>query len=476
MDQVVSRVKRAHGATICAMDDCFVVKYSARDGESGQLELPRHTDAGELSFMVALSDQATDYVGGGTQFDALDGNVLQLPQGDIVTFDAKLFHRGMPITRGVRYLLVGFCWADATASLEPGNLSLEFQIIIPPRRGGVVIPKREIADRGAQRVAVAASWSNAVDFHGSSAAGIRYDARILFAATEGASCWLSHARIQSGEFSCALEAFVASIFSFHLTACGGDRGRGSPAGGAEFWVQLCSEDEGIPFHFDKDEKAARGAGRPWRHPKVATVTYLTDGGAPTVVFESCRGGPRKAAADGRAAAGPAQAFVSYPRAWKHLVFSGKLLHGVPQELNFAPPYTRPSEPGTRMTLLVNVWPRAAPKGIGPLPPALAARLSQAGAPQLNIGRRSGGEGDSPAVVDAALLPPSSLVPLEEHQEGMTAPLPVRELWALGAWRRERTDGAAIVLKATGTGTEEKRACCPVVSAKSSCLVLLEGPS
>lgn len=48
------------------------------------------------------------YTGGGTYFRVTD-DVLHLNQGSMVTFDAKLFHRGMPITSGVRYLLVGFC-------------------------------------------------------------------------------------------------------------------------------------------------------------------------------------------------------------------------------------------------------------------------------------------------------------------------------------------------------------------------------
>lgn len=56
---------------------------------------------------------------------------------------------------------------------------------------------------------------------------------------------------------------------------------------------------------------------------LATVTYLADGGGPTVVLDSTRTG-----GDGAATA-PAQAYISFPAAGKHLVFSGRLLHGVP---------------------------------------------------------------------------------------------------------------------------------------------------
>ena len=58
----------AHRQRIAAFDDVFVVRYSAQEG--GQVELPRHTDAGDVSFMIALSG-TDDFDGGGTYFDLL---------------------------------------------------------------------------------------------------------------------------------------------------------------------------------------------------------------------------------------------------------------------------------------------------------------------------------------------------------------------------------------------------------------------
>lgn len=116
----------------------------------------------------------------------------------------------------------------------------------------------------------------------------------------------------------SLEKIAASIFDFHSKNlwCDKDRaddrslnvdlpavgveevipqrgikrrrvGRGG-GDGAEWWIQIRREGEhadlGMPFHWDKDEQLLE------RHgalvcPAVSTVTYLSDYGAPTVVFK-----------------------------------------------------------------------------------------------------------------------------------------------------------------------------------------------
>jgi hypothetical protein len=70
--RVSARVAHAHGGVaLTALDDLFVVKYDATSAGGGQQELPRHVDAGDVSFMVALSAVGGDYEGGGTGFDCL---------------------------------------------------------------------------------------------------------------------------------------------------------------------------------------------------------------------------------------------------------------------------------------------------------------------------------------------------------------------------------------------------------------------
>jgi hypothetical protein len=80
---------------VCAFDDLFVVKYDAAE----QRELERHYDAGDISFMLALS-KTSSYVGGGTRFDGVEDHALQLEQGELVLFDASMYHAGIPITHG----------------------------------------------------------------------------------------------------------------------------------------------------------------------------------------------------------------------------------------------------------------------------------------------------------------------------------------------------------------------------------------
>ena len=95
------------------------------------------------------------------------------------------------------------------------------------------------------------------------------------------------------------------------------------------------------------------------------VTYLTDGGAPTLVLD------RFMPAGPAALPGPcgSQAWAAAPRRGRHLAFDGRLLHGAPPELADSP-VAGP----VRVTLLVNVWVGYVPAGLQPLPAAAAAAL------------------------------------------------------------------------------------------------------
>ena len=213
---------------------------------------------------------------------------------------------------------------------------------------------------------------------------------------------------------------------------------------AEYWVQRRPPGVGIQWHFDKDE-ALRDACELVVHPAVSTVSYLSSGGAPTVLVEV-----RAAAADAdeggqlipeegtdllvgqRRQVLPhgktvrAAAFVSHPLEGKLLAFSGGLLHGAAPELAAAPAAAAPAAAATaagadaadaapssasqrarrsqrapaatppalpaasherlseRLTLLVNVWVNHQPLGTAPLPAALAARLLAKGPPATTV--------------------------------------------------------------------------------------------
>ena len=87
-------------------NDLFFVRYSADAADDAPTSLPLHTDGSVFSFNVLLNSPA-DFEGGGTCF--ADGSTLSPPsEGGAVVHSGQVRHGGAPITRGERYLLVGF--------------------------------------------------------------------------------------------------------------------------------------------------------------------------------------------------------------------------------------------------------------------------------------------------------------------------------------------------------------------------------
>ena len=83
------------------INDLFIVKYEC--DQQNYLEL--HQDGSFMSFNILLSNNS-DFEGGGTYFD--DGLTSKTEQGDLLIHSSKIKHGGNPITKGKRYLLVGF--------------------------------------------------------------------------------------------------------------------------------------------------------------------------------------------------------------------------------------------------------------------------------------------------------------------------------------------------------------------------------
>jgi len=81
--------------------DLFVAKYEARGSE--QRGVGGHVDASLLSFVLPLNN---DFDGGGTYFEHVR-LLARPPVGSAVLFMGKVYHEGVAVTRGVRYVLVG---------------------------------------------------------------------------------------------------------------------------------------------------------------------------------------------------------------------------------------------------------------------------------------------------------------------------------------------------------------------------------
>ncbi len=166
---------------------------------------------------------------------------------------------------------------------------------------------------------------------------------------------------------CALEALALQIFEHH---CGGSEMRRAARSGAEWWVQMKDpsaageEARQICFHWDKDERAHALHGF-YVFPQLSTVTYLSDGGAPTVVLDR-----RPDSFSGDISSEPiSEGAACFPERGRHLVFDGRKLHAAPLELARAPTSDR------RVTFLVNCWLNHRPSGVREFPPIALDKMS-----------------------------------------------------------------------------------------------------
>ena len=77
----------------------------------------------------------------------------------------------------------------------------------------------------------------------------------------------------------ALERLALDIFDHHTAAAAFDRSRS----GAEWWAQVIDPSDDIGFHWDRDYDLERDQGL-CVHPHLATVTYLSNCGGPTIIL------------------------------------------------------------------------------------------------------------------------------------------------------------------------------------------------
>ncbi|KAI9276228.1 hypothetical protein BY458DRAFT_433849 [Sporodiniella umbellata] len=96
--------------------DIFLVKYS----EDAQRGLGMHSD-GCLFSLTLLISKPEDFEGGGTYFSSIN-DIVYLNQGDCAYHDARVMHRAIDITKGERYVLVGFIDTADTIDKDLRNL------------------------------------------------------------------------------------------------------------------------------------------------------------------------------------------------------------------------------------------------------------------------------------------------------------------------------------------------------------------
>lgn len=180
---------------------------------------------------------------------------------------------------------------------------------------------------------------------------------------------------------CALEGLAQSIFLKHVRHL--EKGTYNPAqSGANWWTLVMDADHDGPsaksgseddvdagedevgLHFDADYELEEQANNLLLHPRVATVTYLSDYGAPTLIL-SQKSPPMDDIKKATLESGIKKAWLSHPKLGKHTAFDGRLLHGAPALYFPGNKNSRPAEEESapkkvkierkRYTLLVNVW-------------------------------------------------------------------------------------------------------------------------
>jgi hypothetical protein len=153
---------------------------------------------------------------------------------------------------------------------------------------------------------------------------------------------------------CALEALALSIFWRHC----GDLECGvmiPEQSGAEWWTLVLENDgeaggsdnpssnaaedggdddddvegDDVGLHFDADYGLEDQAPNLLLHPRLATVTYLTSAGAPTLVMDQRSPPPDDPDRKTLHNRSIRRAWLSHPAVGKHLAFDGRLLHGAP---------------------------------------------------------------------------------------------------------------------------------------------------
>jgi len=180
--------------------------------------------------------------------------------------------------------------------------------------------------------------------------------RVIF--SQGHSFW----QPASEEPRCLPERIAAEVFARYTCGASFDARRS----GAEWWAQVrhktLTKPE-IQFHWDADEFAVEQHNA-LVHPHLATVTYLTDVGAPTLVVDR-----RNLTGKADAAAGViSKGMLSYPQVGRHVVFDGQLLHGA---------VLGHGSSGERISFLVNIWLDHRPSMCKPLSSSLSMHLGDA---------------------------------------------------------------------------------------------------
>ena len=139
-------------------------------------------------------------------------------------------------------------------------------------------------------------------------------------ATSGANWWTLVMDDDDAEGSNGIAA-VAPAAAATATASTNSASAGAKSTGLDDDDEEEGDDE-VGLHFDADYELEEQTGNILLHPRVATVTYLSDHGAPTMIFEQ-KSPPMDDLKKTTLENGINKAWLSHPRLGKHTAFDGR---------------------------------------------------------------------------------------------------------------------------------------------------------
>jgi hypothetical protein len=283
-------------------NDIFIVKYDA----NFQNKLDRHKDGSVFSFNILLND-LSNFEGGGTIIDENGVDVLvSNTKGGVLLHSGRCFHSGNQITKGVRYILVGF-----VSYMKEYSINDE-------------IPQKISCKKNIN------SW------HITS----QYLKQICDSINTISDSYILNT--DKNDFN-IIEKFIYELSMFHIKRL--DKEWNNKKYFIEFWWKNDIVTNNLfihRFHIDKDEFVFKKNNQ-MICPILSTVTYLNNSNCPTVIYNGkIRNIDNTKVED---------LILSFPMEFKHICFDGSMPHGAiqlfNQELN--------SENNTRKTLMFNIW-------------------------------------------------------------------------------------------------------------------------
>jgi predicted 2-oxoglutarate/Fe(II)-dependent dioxygenase YbiX len=311
-------------------NDVFIVKYDTIT----QSSLDKHTDGSAFSFNILLNSPE-EFEGGGTIFyeNKFDEKSILVSntKGGLIFHSGQQTHAGNKITKGIRYILVGF------VSYLKDVDNNKFKKISNLKELENLDTKINFS-----------SWKINSNNQNDIIELINYIEKI-----NSNEIYLLDT---SKNYFNILEKYVYELAMFHFARLNivFDKNKYY----IEYWNKnesRCRENNIIHnFHCDKDELRLQQKNE-LIYPLLSTVTYLSDSLCPTVITSI----PYHLEDKLKIANNDNSMYLSFPKKLKHIAFNGLNLHGV---LDIFSENIEKHEIPNRKTFMINLWEKNIPTG------------------------------------------------------------------------------------------------------------------